>query len=198
MRLGLRPVVLSAALAVLLQMPAHADGGLVADPSTVPWSRFQGRIAYVAAPAWRSDLTTLAPVGLKLSGASIMGDVYLAPTPGGLRATSGLFVGSRGGLWGSSARVSPGVGVGVEGHIGTSPSAAPAFDTAGDRETLPYLGFGWSSLPSRGGWNFSADLGLVSFAPGNAARFGRGQSLDDVIRDMRFAPVVQLGVSYSF
>jgi hypothetical protein len=33
-------------------------------------------------------------------------------------------------------------------------------------------------------------------------RFGRvfngSQSLDDVVRDMRLAPVVQLGVSYSF
>jgi len=27
---------------------------------------------------------------------------------------------------------------------------------------------------------------------------GGSQSLDDVVRDMRLAPVVQLGVSYSF
>jgi hypothetical protein len=75
----------------------------------------------------------------------------------------------------------------------------PANDSNG---TLPYIGVGYSSLAARSGWSFSADLGVVSQSPGNVVRFGRvfggSQSLDDVIRDMRLAPVVQLGVSYSF
>ena len=63
-------------------------------------------------------------------------------------------------------------------------------------------GIGYSNLSAKSGWHFSADLGVVSQSPGNVVRFGRvfsgAQSLDDVVRDMRLAPVVQLGVSYSF
>ncbi len=203
MRISLQLVATSMATAMLLGAPAvRADEGLVADPSTVPWGRFQGRFAYVAAPAWRSDLASPATSGLKISGASLMGDVYLASRPGGVRATSGLFLGARGGLWGSPSSASPGARFGVDGRVFSASSALPGLDPAGDNATLPYLGVGWSSLSSRGGWSFSADLGLVSLAPGNAARLGRvfggGQSLDDVVRDMRLAPVVQLGVSYSF
>ncbi len=204
MRIGLQLVSTSMALAAMLAATAaRGDGGIAADPSTGPWGRFQGRIAYVAAPAWRSDLAAPARSGLKISGASIMGDVYLAPTPGGLRATSGLFVGSRGGLWGSPSTTSAGARFGVGGRAFSAAAAAPAVDSVSDGgATVPYLGVGWSRLPSHGGWSFSADLGLVSLAPGNAARLGRvfggGQGLDDVVRDMRLAPVVQLGVSYSF
>ena len=57
-------------------------------------------------------------------------------------------------------------------------------------------------MSGSGSWSFSADLGVVSQSPGNMVRFGKvfsgAQSLDDVVRDMRLAPVVQLGVSYSF
>jgi hypothetical protein len=64
------------------------------------------------------------------------------------------------------------------------------------------VGIGYSNLWGTSGWSFSADLGVVSQNPANAVRFGRvfggSQGLDDVVRDMRLAPVVQLGVSYSF
>ena len=80
-------------------------------------------------------------------------------------------------------------------------SAYPADPTV-DNATLPYIGIGYSNLSPKSGWSFSADLGVVSQSPGNVVRFGRvfggSQSLDDVFRDMRLAPVVQLGVSYSF
>jgi hypothetical protein len=38
----------------------------------------------------------------------------------------------------------------------------------------------------------------MALNPGSGLRLGRGQSLDDVVRDMRLTPVLQLGVSYSF
>jgi hypothetical protein len=45
-------------------------------------------------------------------------------------------------------------------------------------------------------------MGMVSRAPGNVVRFGRvfsgNQNLDDVVRDLRLAPVLQLGVTYAF
>jgi hypothetical protein len=74
-------------------------------------------------------------------------------------------------------------------------------EPAGDH-TVPYLGVGYSSLVAKSGWSFTADLGVVSRSPGNVVRLGRvfngGQSLDEVVRDLRLAPHVQLGVSYSF
>jgi len=89
-------------------------------------------------------------------------------------------------LFGASAT---GLGYGTE----------PVNESSG---TLPYVGIGYSSLAARSGWSFSADLGLVSLAPGNAVRLGRvfggSQNLDDVVRDMRLTPVLQLGASYSF
>ena len=74
----------------------------------------------------------------------------------------------------------------------------PVNETSG---TLPYIGIGYSNLSPRSGWSFSADLGLVSLRPAtrsaSAGVFGGSQNLDDVVRDMRLTPLVQLGVSYS-
>jgi hypothetical protein len=86
--------------------------------------------------------------------------------------------------------------------FGASASALAAADASVDSATVPYIGIGYSNLSAKSGWRFSADLGVVSQSPGNVVRFGRvfggSQSLDDVVRDMRLAPVIQLGVSYSF
>jgi len=58
------------------------------------------------------------------------------------------------------------------------------------------------SIKAKGGWGFSADLGLLALNPASAVRFGRslgaGQSLEDTLREMRLSPVLQLGASYSF
>jgi hypothetical protein len=67
---------------------------------------------------------------------------------------------------------------------------------------VPYVGIGYTGLPSRGGWGFSADIGVMALTPESRVKLGRpdggGQSLDDVLRDLRLSPLVQLGVSYSF
>ena len=43
---------------------------------------------------------------------------------------------------------------------------------------------------------------MVSLSPGTAVKLGKvftgNQALDDTVRDMRWSPVLQLGVSYSF
>ncbi len=137
-----------------------------------------------------------------------MGDYYLtgsllgAKRAGGFRATSGVVVGPR-----SLAAANLGAGSGGTASMSTDERRGPATavlpgDQAVDTPTLPYLGMGYTGLSPRGGWSFNADLGLVSLSPGNAVKFGRflggGQSLDDTVRDMRWSPVVQLGVSYSF
>ena len=45
-------------------------------------------------------------------------------------------------------------------------------------------------------------VGLMALNAGSAVRFGRllsgTQSVDELVRDLRLTPVLQLGVSYSF
>ena len=196
----------------LAPLAAWAEGdGLAANADQVPWARFQGRIAFAAnSPLVRSNAASLDGSGLQMNGVSLMGDVYFGAAPGkasagGFRATSGIIAGARSTLWGTPA-LAPASGLLSVDRRLFGPSAAslgyatdPNNDAGG---TLPYIGIGYSSLASRSGWSFSADLGLVSLSPGNAGRLGRvfggGQSLDDVVRDMRLTPVLQLGASYSF
>ena len=206
----LRCVALSAA--VLAPLAAHAEG-LATDADRVPWARFQGRIAYSAtAPMLRSPGSSADDTGLQVNGVSLMGDLYFGAASGrdksaagGFRATSGVIVGARSTLWGTPA-MSPASGLlNVDRRLFGPSAPTPGYgaDAGNDASgTLPYIGIGYSSLAARSGWRFSADLGLVSLSPGNAVRLGRvfggGQSLDDVVRDMRLTPVLQLGVSYSF
>ena len=75
-------------------------------------------------------------------------------------------------------------------------------DSAPEPGAAPYLGIGYTGLSSKGGWGFSADVGVVALSPRSTVKLGRvlggTQSLDDVLRDMRLSPLLQLGVSYSF
>lgn len=191
---------------------ARAEGdGLAADASRVPWARFQSRIAYApGAPGWRADLAPFERTGLKVGSVGLLGDVYFGSTPtarassaSGFRATSGVLIGARSAWLGAISAPSSGLLASDRRLFGASanPLAYPA-DSSVDNATVPYIGIGYSNLSSKSGWHFSADLGVVSQSPGNVVRFGRvfsgSQSLDDVVRDMRLAPVVQLGVSYSF
>lgn len=192
---------------------ARADGtGLAADADRVPWGSLHGRVDYAASPSWRGDFSLSNGSGLKTSAVSIMGDLYFAGSggadkvqAGGFRATSGLVVGARNNLWGTPGAAPASGLLSVNRRLfGQSPSInLNAADSNGDSATLPYIGVGYSSLATRSGWSFSADLGLVSLNPGNAVRLGRvfvggGQGFDDMVHDMHLAPVLQLGVSYSF
>ena len=202
-----------AAVALSLTLvDARAEGdGLSADADRVPWARFQSRIAYApGAPGWRADFAPLERTGLQVSSFGLLGDVYFGSTAapratsvGGFRATSGLLIGGRSTGLGSVSTPTSGLLATDRRLFGASaaPLTYPADPTV-DNTTLPYIGIGYSNLSAKSGWHFSADLGVVSQSPGNVVRFGRvfggSQSLDDVVRDMRLAPVVQLGVSYSF
>ena len=188
--------------------PAYAADGTGLAPSAESWARWQGRLSFgTAAPSWRAGWAEFDTSARKPSRLSLMGDYYLsapltgAGSAGGLRATGGVILGPRYQPW-----------LGLAGWGGSSfsigsrpfgPAAMPfTVDAAGDTATLPYLGVGYTGLSTRSGWSFSADLGLVAQSPGNASRLGRalggGQSLDDAVRDLRLAPLLQLGVSYSF
>ena len=197
------------ALVSLSAQPAWADepgaDALRADPAQ-RWSRWQGRLILgTSATPWRLGVEVPST---KLSGASLMGDYYLSrPAPGdtrlgGFRATSGLVIGPRGRL----SSIQPAASTGTPFSIGTRPlgSAALPFagDAAADTATVPYLGVGYSGLAARNRLSFNADLGLAGQGAGPAGRFGRSAgtsaSLDDAVRELRLAPLVQFGVSYSF
>jgi hypothetical protein len=125
----------------------------------------------------------------------LLGDLYLLPSSG-WRATGGLLWGVPGTAWGLAPRL-PGL---------VAPASHPGL--LGDRlgETRPdgatYLGLGWSTLSSRSGWSFAADVGLLSLSPRSAVRFGRvidgRQGFDELLRDLRLMPTVQLGASWAF
>ena len=197
--------ICAAVASALTGAAARAEGeGLSANADRVPWARFQSRISYApGAPGWRTDLAPVERTGLQVGSVGLLGDVYFGSTPapratsvGGFRATSGLLIGARSAWLGAVATPDRRL-------FGASanPFASPA-DSTVDNATVPYIGIGYSNLSTKSGWHFSADLGVVSQSPGNMVRFGRvfggSQSLDDVVRDMRLAPIVQLGVSYSF
>lgn len=180
---------------------ARAQGeGLSANAERVPWARFDARVVHAGAPSWRADLAPFERSGLKVGGFGLLGDVYFGSPSGGFRATSGVIVGAKpywnvpassGGLSGSEKRL-----------FGASATSPAAYAEAADNPTVPYLGVGYSNAWPKSGWRFSADVGVVSLSPGNASGIGRviggSQSLDDLVRDLRLAPVFQLGVSYSF
>lgn len=115
-------------------------------------------------------------------GSGIVADVYLSSSglgprvEGGFRATSGLIESVAG----------SGNGLSLRGRDTVSP--------------LPYLGIGYGGWVAGSGFSVQADLGLV--ASSGAVRLGRSlQSappVDELIRDLRLAPVLRLGVSYAF
>jgi hypothetical protein len=199
------PWICAAAASALALSGANAGGvGLTTDVDRVPWASFQSRIgAAPGAPGWHAELAPLERSGLQVGSVGLLGDVYFGaarPDPGmpvtGFRATSGILIGARSPLFGQAGTADRR----LFGSSAPAPGASP--EPTLDSATLPYVGIGYNNLWAKSGWSFSADLGVVSQSPGSVVRFGRvfggSQGLDDVIRDMRLAPVVQLGVSYSF
>ncbi len=207
------PRICTAAASLLALAGAHAEGnGLTTDADRVGWVRFQSRIGYApGAPGWRAALTPVERSGLQVGSVGLLGDVYFGASRGTLaapatafHATSGLLIGARSPLLGLGGTPTSTGLLASDRRLFGAAAATPLnpLETSIDSSTVPYLGVGYSNLWGKSGWSFSADFGVVSQSPANVVRFGRvvggSQGLDDVIRDMRLAPVIQLGVSYSF
>lgn len=182
--------------------------GLKVPDADAAWPRWQGRVQALGSTAWwrASPVDGHDAAGLRLESLSLLGDYYfLRNSPGlrsrgGFRATSGLIIGT------PTNRVLSGYGQ-SQGGQGLSARALAAgstgsADTTAGGATVPYLGIGYSSASDRGGWGFSADVGLVARSPGSAVKLGRvfsgNQPLDDLLREMRLSPLFNVGVSYSF
>lgn len=191
------------------------DGmGLQANDSSWFHGRWQARIELSQGASGRRyiDPYNLAAGTTRssLRGLAVLRDYYfdwgdppeLAPAAtGGLHATSGLVVTPRGaaatpssrrlGAGGTSAR-------GLAGHAVASAWSNPSNDVI----LVPYLGLGYTTVPSRTGWGFRADFGLMALSPQSAVKFGSALSdapgIDDLLRNLRLLPLIQIGVSYSF
>jgi len=181
--------------------------GLTPRFDSAQWPRLQGRLSLgTTASALRADPTHPSSNSITLSGVSLLGDYYFSRSPlrlghsGGFRATSGIFVGSRSLSLLSTTPSSLGRSFSVERrNFGLT---APTDSSSQESTAVPYLGVGYTGLSLKGGWGFSADVGLMARSPGSAVKLGRvfsgTQSLDDLLREMRLSPLVQVGVSYSF
>lgn len=133
-------------------------------------------------PAFDGSSAATRAAGGGLLGAGLVADLFLSPSglgprvEGGFRATSGLL-----------QAAGPG-GMGLSLHRGEA--SGP----------LPYLGVGYSGLLIGSGLSVQADLGLV--AASGTVRLGRslqtGPAADELVRELRLAPVVRLGISYAF
>ncbi len=201
------PRMMATLLAAAASAAGAVEGGGLQAPDTSAWPRWQARLSIgTDTPLHRSLANAVAAQPQRLRSLSLVGDYYfdiardLAPSGGGFRATSGLLLGARSGLL-LPTSTSAGGGFAVDQRRVAALADLPGADASTDTSTVPYVGLGYTGLAGKSGWGFSADIGLMALNPGSAVKFGRmlnGQSLDDLLRDLRLSPVLQLGVSYSF
>ena len=193
-------------------LPAAAwadDGsGLTTNGDKLPWLRWQGRLTVeVQTPLLRSGLGEAQASGLQVRSVSLMRDFYLTRSligtnvEGGLHTTGGLIV-SPGSRTAGQAPFGAQPGFNSLARRGDGASLLGSDTGTDGSATVPYLGVSYTGLSAKGGWSFSADLGLVALAAGNAVKFGRvfsgTQTLDGLAREMHVAPIMQMGLSYSF
>lgn len=186
-------VLQSAAAWALMAGAAVAADGLqtTADGTEPAWPTWQMRVNVGLGRTADGGMTTLRQ-------AALLGDYYLhrhggdvgrPAWQGGFRATSGLLIGR--------------LGLSMSGRTGSA-SLTTVRDDSGEveREVWPYIGFGYSGLAPRGGWGFSADLGIALRQPAAAPELGRAllglRGWESALRGFDPLPMVQLGVRYSF
>lgn len=201
-----RQLLLVHALFSLLSGSAFATGGEGLQLNSAP--RWQARLQLSSLDANASDAQRYSS-GSRLLSANLLGDYYLTSSGlggirGGLRATGGVLLGpmslsqaSAGlALGGSAFQLGQNVAVGQR-SMGLLPANSDATDPSA---SLSYMGIGYTGQTLRGSFSFSADLGLVSNTSIAGLRLGRSNAagMEDVLRDMRYKPVLQLGLSYSY
>lgn len=180
-------------LAALFAASAQADDG-----TNLRW---QARLQLNSVDGG-SDVQQPHLGGSRVLSANLLGDYYLTSSGfsglrGGLRATGGLLMGPL-----SMAQASGGLALGsgpvTAGRRSLSLSGMDAYALEGN-SNLSYVGVGYTGRVNGGGLAFSADLGLMSGSYGGL-RLGRSsaQGFEDAMRDLRFKPLLQLGLAYSY
>lgn len=181
-------------LAALFTASAWADGE--AQP------RWQARLQLSSADSGSDALPHLG--GSRILSANVLGDYYLTSSGfsslyGGVRATGGLLLGPL-----SMAQSSGGLALG-NGNGPLSAGRRSLVVNGLDAYSLEpsanvsYVGIGYTGRMKSSGLAFSADLGLMSGSIGSL-RLGRSsaQGFEDAMRDLRFKPLLQLGLAYSY
>jgi hypothetical protein len=193
-------------------------GLLAAAPSALAQSglRFndESQSQQIAWPQWQARLgltTTASAIDAgtrwQVNAGQLLGDFYwsgLRPAgvgrSGGLRATSGLLLGQRSLALGTPTLPSS-LGVGLTLSRSVRPLTSLGENVSEPWSTVPYVGIGYSGISLRGGWGFSADVGLAGTSgglrPRRDAAFG-AQGVEDLLRELRLTPVLQFGASYAF
>jgi len=197
-------------------VPALAGEGLKVDHASTYWAGEGSNIRLnahwvVSAPSVGSRWPGLGNASQAQGSASVLGDYYFsAATPpqlfsiSGFRASSALLIRQPGVslselAWSSRSAAT----FGVPSHLTLGSATGNLADPGGDSySTMPYVGIGYSGMHVKSGWGFWADVGLVMLNPGNALGVGRvmsgALSAEDLVRDLRLSPLLQLGVNYSF
>ena len=192
-------------------LPAFAAEGLKTDGlGDTDGPRWQARLSLSSLdPNTPAGMEAQHLPGSRLLSANLLGDYYLTGSGiggvrGGLRATGGMLFGplslsqSGSGLALGSTSLQSGQNVSV-GQRSLS-LLSPNRDLNDPNASLSYLGIGYTGQVVHGGISFSADLGLINNTSLGGLRLGTGNSpaLDDVLSNVRYKPVLQLGLSYSY
>lgn len=199
---GLLAALAAASLLALSPKPAHASD-IAAAASPAEGLKWQARLELGNPDADKAFSGSPS----RLLSAQLMGDYFLTGSglggvQGGLRATGGMLLGPRSmsqhglgaSLGANAARLGPNWSISQRSLSGNSPGL-----DAGDPTTaMSYLGLGYTGQSLRGGWGFSADLGLLGNSSSLRLGNSRGPGMDELLRDLRFQPVLQLGLSYSY
>ena len=188
---------------VALPLLAQAAEGLVAPPADTLWPQWQARVAVQTAAISPLSLSGLlrpldsAGAPRAAQGGALFGDYYFAqPSFGSFRASGGLMVGATGGAPLLTGLAAPRLGVSLQslGGAATVGAEGPG--------TVPYLGLGFVTAAWRNSLSLTADLGWVAAQPSAIGGVGRAifgnQGWETALREIRLAPVVQLGVRYAF
>lgn len=186
--------------------PAVAETGLRISTGTAleqaPWPHWQARFGLsTTAPALDGNLRW------QISAGQLLGDYYwsgLRPAgvsrAGGFRATSGLLLGPRSMALGTPALASSqGIGMTLSRSLRLTSGASEV--SAEPWSVTPYVGVGYSGVSLRGGWGFTADLGLAGTTGGLRTRRDSAlgtQGMEDLLRELRLTPVLQFGATYTF
>jgi hypothetical protein len=186
---------------------AHAQNGLRVgnDPAShdATWPRWQARFGLNASASPIDSGTRW-----QLSAGQLLGDFYwsgLRPAglsrSGGFRATSGLLLGPRALALGTPAlALPPGSGLTLSHNPWLLPGSGMALASE-SWSALPYVAVGYSGISLRGGWGFTADLGLVGttgdLRAGRDSTLG-SQGVDELLRELRLVPVLRVGAGYAF
>ena len=181
---------------------ALAQGqGLSFDDQARFGPRLQARVGINTSTA----LTDGSSVSWQQQAGVLLGDYYFSrarlgqgQVSSGFRATSGVLLGQRSLALGTPAL--SGTQNMVLTQLRQPRSVLPGIESSSEPwAAVPYVGIGWSGVSVRGGWGVAADLGIAGRSSGSGGlRVSGNQSLDDLLRELRISPMVQLGVSYAF